>query len=250
MNSEKVPAIILFIKFPTVGFVKTRLISEIITETQACNLQIEMIKDTLLILASIKETDFQPIISFYPPENAEDIKFLIKSFSNIVPKAFLERFVYIPQFGDSIGDHFSSTFNQAFQIANINSCLIIAGDTPHLHVSIIYQSLKSLQLNKRSAIIGPSQMGGFYIFGLTENISGLNNIFSKPNEFKNIIELCNSLNYKTKILAYNFDIDTFQDVQSLYYIFESMNGNKNADLNRPVHTMNYLLKLFSEKKAK
>lgn len=248
MNREKLPAIILYLKFPQIGTVKTRLISDMIDKTQAFELQIAMIKDTLVLLANLNFS-FQPVISFYPSTELNSFKKLIYSFDDFIPDNFLSNLIFIPQQGEGSGSHFKSTFKQAFDIQNISCCIILGGDTPHLSSQIIKDSLNYLQKNDLSSIIGPSQTGGFYIYGITSYIENLDLVFSKKNEFANLLEL-NMLNsFTTYMLPYAYDIDTSQDAESLFLLLKSVENIDEKSLpiknfSIPFFTFKYLKKLF------
>lgn len=248
MSKEKIPGIILYLKFPQIGTVKTRLISDIIDKTQAFELQIAMIKDTLLLLANLN-VPFQPIISFYPPTELESFKNLIYSFDDIISSHFLTKLLFIPQQGEGSGAHFKSTFEQVFKLSNISCCIILGGDTPHLPSLIIKKGLDYLQKNELSSIIGPSQSGGFYIYGLTRYIKNLDLTFSKEDELGNLLEL-NILNaLTTYMLPYVHDVDTSQDAYSLFLLLKAVEDVDekvltNKTFSKSVYTFRYLKKLF------
>ena len=246
---KKVPGIILYLKVPSIGFVKTRLISEIISEVQAYELQIEMIKDTLIMLASLS-LEFQPIISYYPEHRGKILKDLVNTFEEFLPISFLNKILYVSQQGDTNGLHFKSTFEKLFKVKTISSCIIIAGDTPHLQSSIIYQSISHLQNTNNTSIIGPSQSGGFYIFGISEFIQNLETTFTKMNEFNNLIALCSENFVSIKVLPFVFDVDLPQDALNLYSIYSPlMEYSENIEsihsLAIPRHTIYYLKKCFN-----
>ena len=248
MNQEQEPAIILYLKFPQIGTVKTRLISDLIDKTQAFELQIAMIKDTLLLFTNLN-FPFQPVISFYPPTELESFKKLIYSFDDFIPRDFLSKLIFIPQKGEGIGSHFKSTFEQAFKLSNVSCCIILGGDTPHLSSLIINKAVDYLLKNELSSIIGPSQSGGFYIYGITRYIENLDLTFSKENELANLLEI-NKLNaLTTYMLPYIDDIDTPQDANSLFLLIKAVEDLDEKSLtnkifSKPVYTFRYLQKLF------
>ncbi len=231
MIENKKPGIIVYIKVPKIGFVKTRLVSEFITQTQAYEIQKAMIKDTLQTLATL-EKRFQPIISYYPENRVEELKDMIQSFANVLTESFIKKIQYIAQEGGSNGLHFASTFSKVFQLKNVNSCIIIGGDTPHLTKKIIVQALEWLTTAERSALIGPSQKGGFYIFGINKNMDKLETIFSKKNEFGNLLALSSDQKFSIKLLPFVFDIDTVDDVVSLYELSRGIKENKKKIVNK------------------
>lgn len=248
MTNSKKPAIILFIKVPKPGFVKTRLICEFFNERQVNELQIEMIKDTLLVLSSL-QTDFQPIISFYPKNELSILKDIIQSFNSLIPDSFIKQIQYIDQEGTSIGSHFASAFLKTFQLKQVSSCIIIGGDTPHITVSLLENALEWLRTSSKNFVIGPSQNSGFYLYGLSEMINNLENIFSKPNEFDNLLTKSNNHELQIRKLPFLFDIDTFDDILKLIKVFPLNKDNKRDKVNLkkeliPYNTIKYLKKVL------
>lgn len=249
MIDKLIPAIILYLKVPEIGFVKTRLISSKITKKQAFELQVAMIKDSLLLLSNLS-IDFQPIISFYPQKKLNLLKTLIESFKDSISNKFIKNIIYIPQLGDTNGQHFKTTFDQSLKLPNIGSCIIIGGDTPHINPSIIIEAVSYLQNNKNSAVIGPSQRGGFYIFGLNSFIENLDDIFQKENEFANLLRICSHKSYMTKISPYLFDIDTINDAENLLFILQPLfeyesRLEEKEKLSRPRFSFELLKIIFS-----
>jgi glycosyltransferase A (GT-A) superfamily protein (DUF2064 family) len=219
MKESKIPAVILYIKVPKVGFVKTRLISKHVTALDAYEIQKAMIVDTLLTLESL-EGKFKPIISYYPKKNLQGLKEFIHSKELNLSKSFTDKIFFIAQEGYDNGNHFASTFKKVQEMENISSSIILGGDTPHIDSSIIIKALEYLENNSSTAIIGPSQLGGFYLFGSNIKIHNLESIFLKSNEFANLINLCLNSGVNVKTLPFVFDIDKEEDLLSLYYIFE------------------------------
>lgn len=250
MNDIKKPGIILYVKVPKTGFVKTRLVSEFINERQACEIQVTMIKDTLQTLSSL-DTKFQPIVSYYPENRLEELKKIIHTFTDNIPDSFIKTIQYIAQEGDTNGAHFASTFSKAFQLQDIDSCIIIGGDTPHLPKKILLDAIEWLTNEEKSALIGPSQNGGFYIYGIRQNIEELETIFSKANEFDNLLKLSSENNLAIKLLPFVFDIDTPEDMKSLFEMNRGIIENKKQIVNKKEitlanHTVEYIAKnLFS-----
>lgn len=243
MSQSKKPAIILFLKVPIKGFVKTRLISGPITELQAFELQIEMIRDTLILLARL-DIDFQPVISYFPVNELAVLQDIIQTFQKDITQSFIDNILYVPQLGTSIGEHFASTLTQVLQVPNVGSAIILAGDAPHISSTIIIQSISWLKSDQKSAVIGPSQNGGFYLYGLNRKLSNLSATFSKENEFGNLFELSLGQNVNLFLGPYLFDIDTLNDVFTLYSIFEpiflSNDKVKVESFTIPINTLEYI----------
>lgn len=243
MALYKKPGIILFLKVPTRGSVKTRLISEFITELQACELQIEMIRDTLILLSRL-EFDFQPVISYFPANELAELQDIIQAFQKDIPPSFFDKILYVPQLGKSVGEHFATTFTQVLELPFVASSIILAGDTPHISSSIITQSLTWLISDQKTAVIGPSQNGGFYLYGINRKLSNLSTVFSKENEFGNLFELSLDQDANLFLNHFLFDIDTLNDVFTLISVFEPILHSKKKiqidSFNIPINTLKYI----------
>ena len=106
-----------------------------------------------------------------------------------------------------------------------------------------------MQKETNQAVIGPSQKGGFYLFGTNKKINNLDLTFSKNNEFGNLIEVCAKNQMKTTIFDFIFDIDTQEDIISLLSIFEYLDHENitfqaNSPVTIPEFTIHFLKKVF------
>ena len=180
--------IILFCKVPKEGFVKTRLVTDKFTPKNAKDFQIAMLLDTLSVLYSLP-FQFQLIISYFPEENLQLLEDMINVETDNRKKEFLESIVYFPQTKETIGERFDESFKNAFSLDYIKHVIIVGGDTPHIDVEKLDLAYKTLIKNKDNVVIGPSQNGGFYLFGINKSDINLSSLFDSPNEFSNLLEI-------------------------------------------------------------
>ncbi|MFW9779112.1 MAG: DUF2064 domain-containing protein [Candidatus Heimdallarchaeota archaeon] len=239
--------IILFTKVPTQVPVKTRLAHPQFPENFQVDLTTAMIKDTLLILNEVmKHTIFTPIINYFPENDSARnmIKKIIIAIMEDENPSLMEKANLVPQVGDTMGQRFSIALNRAFRDLKMKSTIIIGSDTPHLSSSYILRGMEFLMSNAKGIVLGPSQNGGFYLFGTNQPCPGeISEIFQKNsihNELGNLLELFPY--HKVCILPTVFDIDTFSDLRNIFseVYARSFNTPKKPEKKIAVHTYSLL----------
>jgi glycosyltransferase A (GT-A) superfamily protein (DUF2064 family) len=180
-----------------------------------------MIKDSIILLNEVlKRTPFKPIISYSPRNDSAEnlIHNLITRDMREECQKFIDMAIFVPQTGKTIGDRFSNALNHVFEDLKLFSIIIIGSDTPHLSPSYLIQGLEFLASNPKGVTIGPSQKGGFYLFGLNPPFPDqIGQVFQKQsihNELGNILELFS--NHKVHVLPTVIDIDTFSDLRTVF----------------------------------
>jgi len=143
--------ILLFVKAPLLGRVKTRL-SKVVGRHEAANLYKCFVSDTIAVL---QQTDFAWRICYHPPQAANQmIEWLGPSFT------------YMPQHGNNLGARMADAFNTVFS-EGIRSALIIGSDLPDLSTAIINEAFTSIETT--ASVIGPALDGGYYLIGFNNN---------------------------------------------------------------------------------
>jgi len=143
--------ILLFVKAPLLGRVKTRL-SKVVGRHEAANLYKCFVSDTIAVL---QQTDFAWRVCYHPPQAANQmIEWLGPSFT------------YMPQHGNNLGARMADAFNTVFS-EGIRSALIIGSDLPDLSTAIINEAFTSIETT--ASVIGPALDGGYYLIGFNNN---------------------------------------------------------------------------------
>lgn len=243
-TSDKI-AVIVFTKVPIAGFVKTRLSHPQLDEKYIRDLQTAMLKDTLLMLEEA-QIDFVPVLSFYPEADFRELeKLIIQPFKASYPE-LIEKYHIVPQKGKNVAERFSNVFSFAFNDLKVNSAIIIGSDTPHLQPNLLMQSYKFLQMNRKPAILGPSQNGGFYLLGHKGPfIETIGTIFQKKSSFKelgNAMDLLKSKGYRVHFLPEVTDVDTFENLKTVRIIIKvlSLTSSESIDSYYPRFTYQLL----------
>ena len=147
-NSHK-NCILLFVKCPIVGQVKTRLAKEIGPKT-AVDLYRNFIID---ILGNLRQLNVGLRIFFDPPNALPALRRLVG-----------DRYLYVPQFGDDLGRRIRNAFLHIFD-EGFDNAVVIGSDSPDLPIEFLEQAFAVL--GGYDVVIGPANDGGYYLMGFT-----------------------------------------------------------------------------------
>src|SRR4030066_279542 len=194
--------IILFVKYPEKGKVKTRLSAELGAETTR-NLYECFVSDLIGILEKKRYT-FK--VALYPPGSDK----------KIIPWLGQEH-SYITQRGRDLGERMENAFKEVF-LQGFNEVLVIGTDIPDLTSSLIDIAIKALK--RSDAVIGPCYDGGYYLIGfkkktfLSDTFKGIQ--WSTERVFKDTMEVFSKKVYKVYVLPKLRDIDRLEDLRDFY----------------------------------
>ena len=157
--------VIVFVKSPIPGQVKTRLIPHLSAE-QAASLYKAFLVDCCNALSEIPI--IQHVIAYTPPEGLSGLKTLIG-----------EAPIYIPQQGATLGERLIAAARWASN-QEYAKFLFVGSDSPTLPIQYIERALDLLE--SRDVVIGPSVDGGYYLIGFSKHGASL----SIPTIFQEI----------------------------------------------------------------
>lgn len=149
MGARDNNCILMFVKSPTAGQVKTRLAAEI-GEDAAVGLYRAFVED---MLATVEKLDATFRLCFYPPEA-----------KSLFLEWLGEQHSYIPQTGDDLGGRLKNAFADAFE-QGFSKVFAIGSDSPDLPESFLRQAFE--ELDSHDAVVGPSSDGGYYLIGFS-----------------------------------------------------------------------------------
>ena len=212
--------ILLFVKYPEKGNVKTRL-AKTLDETVVRELYQNFVYDSLDLIESLH----LPFFICFSPETAQDKM-----------RAWLgELYHFIPQEGNDLGERMKNSFLQTFT-EGFNTVVLLGSDTPDLPVHFIKQAIQALRTN--DVVLGPSSDGGYYLIGCTKKSFSpdfFNNIqWSTNTVFQETLSIFKRLQKKAYVLPEWSDIDTVEDIQRFI--------KRNDHIDFFSHTMAYLKK--------
>ncbi|MCX6665277.1 MAG: TIGR04282 family arsenosugar biosynthesis glycosyltransferase [Euryarchaeota archaeon] len=217
MDEIKDACILLFVKYPKNGNVKTRLATNL-DETVVRELYTNFVQDSLKLIESLH----LPFFICFSPKTAYDEM-----------RAWLgKQYHYLPQKGNDLGERMKNSFLQTFA-EGFNTVVLLGSDTPDLPVYFIKQAIRALRTN--DVALGPSVDGGYYLFGCKKDgfsptfFEGIH--WSTSAVFQETIAVLKRNKKTVHILPEWSDIDTVEDI----YAF--IKRNKGTSFSR---TMNYI----------
>lgn len=184
-------ALIIFLRLPELGKVKTRIAS---TEGDSGALEIYL-QLTAITLDLAAQSD-QPVYLFY---------------EGGLPQVHDQQpaYTYLPQSTGDLGKKMADAFSQVLK--HHAKAVIIGSDCPSLTTTILHEAYARLELN--DIVLGPSVDGGYYLIGckkvhhmLFEGIS-----WSTPSVMAFTIERIQNEGLTFCLLEELMDIDTASD---------------------------------------
>jgi rSAM/selenodomain-associated transferase 1 len=194
--------ILLFLKSPEKGRVKSRLASAL-GEERTLHIYKSFALD---IIGTLKKRD-QPLkICFYPHDSKETVVSWLG-----------EDVSYLPQKGEDLGERMENAFIQIFS-EGIEKAVLIGSDIPDLANTVIDEAFSSLERN--GAVIGPASDGGYYLIGFRKN-SFFSDIFhgiswSAGSVFQKTMKIFRRAGFRVHVLPEWNDVDTLDDLRSLF----------------------------------
>jgi rSAM/selenodomain-associated transferase 1 len=198
-ENKKRRCILLFLKAPERGKVKTRL-SEVLGNGIALGLYQNFVAD---IIATLQTGRYNFRICFHPPD-AE----------NKVTDWIGHEYVLVPQWGNHIGERMANAFRKTF-VDGFDHVLLIGTDLPDLPATVIDDAFESLE--KNAAVIGPAFDGGYYLIGF-QSKTFLPAVFEKipwgtRQVFEKTIKIFEKNQYRVHRLPKWRDIDLYEDLK-------------------------------------
>jgi len=188
-------SLIIFVKNPELGKVKTRLAASV-GERKALEIYHQLLEHTLKTTSTL---DVNKTVFYSEKVEFEDL-WNKKNYTKKV------------QFGNHLGERMLNAFEEVFTREKGPVC-IIGSDCFDITADIINQAYEGLKVN--DLMVGPSQDGGYYLLGMNDFY---------PSLFKNIdwsteivraqtLTIAKSLNLSVGLLPVLNDIDTIDDLK-------------------------------------
>jgi hypothetical protein len=198
-KNKKRRCILVFVKAPEKGKVKTRL-SKILGKTVALGLYKNFVAD---IIATLQTGRYTFRICFHPSDAEHKMMDWIG-----------REYVLMPQRGNHIGERMANAFRKTF-MDGFEHVLLIGTDLPDLPATVIDEAFKNLE--KNAAVIGPAFDGGYYLIGF-QSKTFLPAIFeripwSTRQVFEKTIKIFEKNQYRVHRLPKWRDIDLYEDLK-------------------------------------
>jgi len=151
-------ALVVMMKFPETGKVKSRLVPPL-TEVEAAQLYSCFIEDTFERLKSLAQCNYfdeRVLIhsAFTPVERRSKIEKLLP-----------EGMPLIPQRGADLGERLANIFSDLIA-AGYKRVVVIGSDSPDIPLEHIGEAFKCLRERPGTVVLGPAEDGGYYLVGM------------------------------------------------------------------------------------
>jgi rSAM/selenodomain-associated transferase 1 len=188
--------IIVFIKNPKAGKVKTRL-AEMIGDQKALKVYQHLLDHTLRVSSLVDADKLVCYSDFIPASDAWK-------------KAGFEQAV---QSGNDLGERMTNAFRSSF-IKGYEKIILIGSDCFEIdpeHIEEAFQKLDQAEL-----VIGPAKDGGYYLIGMQNPHPEIfqNITWSQPDVLQNTIEKMEQFNLSFALTPELADIDDFSDLMN------------------------------------
>lgn len=195
------PAIIIMLKAPRAGTVKTRL-TTLLTEESAAALARCFAQDTI---AKAKSVAARVIVAYAPADGRRELETFLP-----------DNLHWIEQRGHHLGARLTAAAAEA-TAANFAPFVVIGTDSPTLPVAFISEALRALAANECDVALGPADDGGYYLIGLRQFVPDLfqNIAWSTPLTYEQTARNATILNQRILRLPVWYDVDTPLDLLRL-----------------------------------
>ncbi len=194
-------AIIVMVKYPQAGSVKTRLGSQI-----GMNKALDLYRGFVrTLLATCRSTGFDTVISCHPDHPVSDYREWLGS-----------GFDFMVQKGPDLGHKMRDAFEQGFALG-FDRVILTGSDLPHLSGATIGEAAQ--RTGACDVVIGPALDGGYYLVAMTQD-----NFFpemfddipwSTPDVLNITLKKLAEGQRKPCLLTAMRDIDTLQDLNAV-----------------------------------
>lgn len=207
MRNKKL--LLIFIKNPRKGYVKTRL-AKTVGDEKAYQVYLKLLEHTLSVATKVNAEKQIWYSSFI--DESDD--FLGKSSDRLERSdVYDRRFDKKLQQGEDLGERMAYAFKGGFE-NKFEKILIIGSDCPGISSAIIEDGFDGLEQN--DVVIGPSEDGGYYLIGsntfIPEIFDGIP--WSTEHVYSETINLLQKKNLSYNKLPTLNDIDTEEDLRN------------------------------------
>lgn len=198
MSKSPKQVLIVFLKYPEPGRVKTRLARDI--GWKNASLIYSEIAQSVIGKVS-KSSEYKTLIFFDPPEKKEDVRRWLKN-ANLN---------LLPQEGNPLGERMLNAFEKAFSLG-AKSAVIIGTDCMEVSDKTVLEAFQALR--EVDAVLGPARDGGYYLLGLNRAFPWIfkDIKWSTSLVLSQTIKKIEEKKLRFKLLKTLTDIDTVRDL--------------------------------------
>lgn len=191
--------LLVFLKKPAPGGVKTRLGAEL-GEEAAAELYRALAEEEVR-RTTPRPDEYERVFFFSPAEARPEME------------AWFPGEVWLPQQGPDLGSRMTAAFAEAFR-RGARRAAIVGSDVPWVSREIVLEALRSL--DDHDLVLGPARDGGYYLLALDRVRPALFEgiAWSTPSVFPATVERAGALGLAVRVLDPLRDVDTLADVRA------------------------------------
>ncbi len=206
----KTSILTMFVKFPRLGYAKTRLTHpdhspQPLTPEQALAVYQSFLNDLIPRFRAQNDFDFQILLGGASPAQQEVFRQQFGLSPNQVTP--------MPTDAHDLGEMMERCFDMQAQ-RGYQKIVLVGSDVPQLTVERIQQALDALGVVQM--VIGPDNGGGMYLVGYTKPLGVMRDgiPWSQGKDRKIILERCHAASISTHLLPEEIDVDTTEDLKA------------------------------------
>lgn len=216
MSLDNESCVLLFVKYPAPGKVKSRLAGHL-----GATLAAEIYRNFVLdILDTLHKLDVNLRIFFEPAHSPSEFRQWLG-----------EDCSYVVQSGGNLGKRMKNAFSYGFG-EGFSRVVLIGSDLPDLPGDFIALGLEALDTH--DAVLGPSSDGGYYLIGFSKQTflpEAFDNIAWGTNRvFTHTVRMLKRHHRKLLALPRWHDVDTLEDLKALVARSRSTNFRNSRTL--------------------
>jgi rSAM/selenodomain-associated transferase 1 len=209
--------VLLFVKYPEPGRVKTRL-GEVIGNDVAADFYKRFVEDLLKGLATVQAA----LRICYLPVEGHDVEARLRDWLG-------NDYAFFPQEGADLGERMKAAMQKAFA-DGFSRVVLMGSDIPDFPPELVQKAL--LDLDMKEAVIGPAYDGGYYLIGFRrefffpEVFDGI--VWGEADVFRPTMEHLRRKGLEVLRLPDWNDVDTIWDLNVLYRTNRNSSFRKSA----------------------
>lgn len=194
------PVVIIMVKVPVPGTVKTRLVPPL-TAQSAADLAAALAQDAVRNIRPIAGV----LVAYSPPDGRTLLELLLP-----------QGLHWTAQQGQNLGQRMSAAMTDA-AAQGFSPLLVIGTDSPTLPPACIAEALQALQSDAADIVLGPTDDGGYYLVGARQPQPGLFDgvAWSTDKALSQTAANAARLGLRCRLLPPWYDIDTGEDLVRL-----------------------------------
>jgi rSAM/selenodomain-associated transferase 1 len=203
----KMDALLVFLKHPRAGDVKTRMIPALGSEGAAALYRV--LAEAVLEGTRPRAEEFQRLLFFAPEEASAEIA------------AWFPGEALFAQQGEDLGERLRNAFHEAFRLG-ARRAVVIGTDCPALGREHILASLAAL--SEADVVLGPSEDGGYYLLALKKEHPELFHgiAWGSPRVLATTKEHALEADLSVVLLDTLRDVDTPEDVRAQWDLIDPL----------------------------